>query len=374
MFFASLYNNTIPAFVTVASFDNGQSWELATDTLISAASVPDFANGQFINLGQAGLIQLSHDNGRTFKSLDEGITTQFYTFVDTPPGYELNGRSFFVQTLNNPSIILGSADGVEWSEVVTPPKPLSQLTYVAHLGAWVATDSQQLLASKDFVNWRVLGGPKVPSNDLEVSSLIAFANQDNGEWLVLFNTWNPWTSDSSFTLYGTSSGLGWSAIASSSTQVAQKVVGNGAIVVLTGSGDLQSSTDGGYTWRKQAGPAGAAIAAVKYVAKTFVAVGRDQLSVYVSSDSLSWTTFSFSDAPQALVQTNVFVVEVDGEERAAVSLNDGSVRAYDPTAKAWAVWTTIPDSFNGVDGVRSNPKGVYVAVKAANNEVFTTAA
>jgi hypothetical protein len=374
VFFASLYNNTVPAFVTVASFDNGQSWEPATDTLISAASVPDFANGQFINLGKAGLIQLSHDNGHTFKSLDEGITTPFSTFVDTPPGYELNGLSFFVQTLTNPSTILGSADGVEWSEVVTPSKSLSQLTYVEHLGAWVATDSQQLVASKDFVNWRVLGGPKVPSNDLEATDLIAFANQDNGEWLALFNTWNRWTSYSAFTLYGTSGNLGWSSIASG-LELAQKVVaGNGAIVVLTGSGDLQSSTNGGYTWRKQAGPAGAVIAAVRYVAKTFVAVGQDQLSVHVSSDSQVWTTFSFADAPQALVQTNVFVVVVDGEERAAVSLNDGSVRAYDPTAKAWVVWTTIPDSFNGVDGVRSNPKGVFVAVNGVSNEVFTTAA
>jgi hypothetical protein len=109
------------------------------------------------------------------------------------------------------------------------------------------------------------------------------------------------------------------------------------------------------------------------VAKAFVAVGQDQRSVYISSDSQAWTGFRFADAPQALVQANVFVVEVDGEERPAVSLTDGSTRTYDANTKTWTEWTTIPNSFDGVDGVRSSPKGVFVAVNTLNNEVFTTA-
>ncbi len=373
VFFASLWSGKVNSYTTMASFDNGRSWGPAPKTLISHASVPQYVRGQFVNVFKSGLIQVSHDNGRTFKSLDEGITTQFYTFISTPPGYELNGHSFFVQTYN-PSAILGSADGVEWSEVVTLSKALDQLTYYSELGAWVATDSQQLVVSKDLVDWRTLGGPLFSPLDGDSISLTAFARQDDGAWLALFNFWNRWASD--YTLYRSSNGTlsaPWTAVTSGMERAQDVEVGNGAVVVLTVYGDLQLSTNGGSTWRKHPGPGGQ-LASIQYVAKAFVAVGQDQRSVYISSDSQAWTGFRFADALQALVQANVFVVEVDGEERAAVSLTDGSIRVYDAHTKTWAEWTTIPNSFDGVEGVRSSPKGVFVAINILNNEVFTTAA
>jgi hypothetical protein len=156
VFFASIWNATSDQVNVWASFNQGSTWQPASATL-GPNAVPKSVNGLLVAVGPAGLIQASVD-GRVFSTtVKEGILDPFWSFVNTPPGYELGGLSVFVELQDqfNSRLfsLIGSADGVKWTNVTTLKRPISDWVFVDSAQAWICNYGDGLGISKDLVHW-----------------------------------------------------------------------------------------------------------------------------------------------------------------------------------------------------------------------------
>ncbi len=339
----------------------------------TVAAFPYFRNGNWLAIGELGLLQTSQD-GRTFTTHDEGITTTLHQLLSPPAASSSKFPFYLTYTYYRNDYLLGgvyaSSDGTRWT--VISNERVESIQWSSELNGWVGVHSNalNLTFSPDLAQWHIIDSPPIGHVSQGGRYIRSLVIQDN-TWIVAVNYYDYHGIPTGAFVYSSKGSQlrTWTAtFSASSTRITSVTAGTRGILVGDSSGNVHYSVDG-FQWQRSSlettsSADGYTLTyAGSQVDGFFFYLPSSHRYTMMSHDGLNWQKVEFP----GLWITGIFYQEQLGG--VVISLSDGSLQAWN--GNQWAITDVIPKS-GGVQSATCR-SGQLVAVNLQTNYIFTAA-